>query len=94
MIKFLDEMDPWENPVVEFDFSADLASVDGTPVITITPGGIGLLDGAPQIVGASVLQRIKPDIALDKTNYTMICKASGGVERRVRAAILPVRKAG
>lgn len=92
MTMMLPDTDPWENPVVEFNFTGELASVDSATV-SIEPGGAGLLDGALQIVGASVLQRIKSAAIIDKTNYTIRCQATGGVDRRVRSAILPVRTA-
>lgn len=93
MRQTLPAMDPAENPVLEFDFSADLASIDQVLSVEIAPGGSALLDGAPQIVGTSVMQRIKPDIANIDTNYTVRCVALGGTDRRVRAATLPVRRA-
>lgn len=88
----LDEMDPWENPVIEFDFYGELTAISAV-VVSVAPGGITFLEGAPQIVGTSVYQRIKPGITIDKTNYTLRCEATGGLERRVRSAVLPVRRA-
>jgi hypothetical protein len=88
----LPEADPWENPVVEFDFTGELASVDSATV-SIEPGGAGLLDGALQITGAVVYQRVKSDMLADKTNYYIRCQGTGGVDRRVRAAYIPARKA-
>lgn len=92
MKKILDEMDPWENPVIEFDFAGELAVIDSASV-SISPGGPAMLDGAPQINGASVYQRIKSGAALDATNYHIRCEAVDGVERRVRAAVILVRRA-
>lgn len=92
MSQTLPQTDPWENPVVEFDFAGELASIDSATV-TIAPGGAGLLDGALQIIGASVFQRIKSAATTDKTNYTLRCEAQGGADRRVRSAILPARTA-
>lgn len=90
MRQTLDEMDPWENPVVQFDFDGELSSVDSA-MVTITPGGAELLDGAIQIVGTSVFQRIKSGAATDKTNYNIRCEAVGGIDRRVLVGVLPVR---
>lgn len=92
MRHLLPETDPAENPVVEFDFYGEMVSIDSA-VVSITPVGAALLDGAPQISGTSVLQRIKHGVAADKTNYTLRCEAIGGADRRVRAATLPVRTA-
>lgn len=93
MRQSLPAMDPAENPVIEFDFAGELPAIDQVLSVEITPGGATLLDGAPQIVGTSVLQRIKPDITNIDTNYTVRCVALGGTDRRVRAATLPVRRA-
>lgn len=90
--KLLPDMDPRENPVVEFDFTGELASIT-TAVLDITPGGIDLLDGAYQVVGAVVYQRIKRGVASPNTNYHIDCEASDGINTRVRAAIIPVRAA-
>ena len=92
MRQMLREMDPAENPVIEFVFAGELASIDSA-VVSISPLGATLLDGAPQIVGTSVLQRIRHGVAFDQTNYVVRCDALSGVDRRVRAATLPVRTA-
>lgn len=92
MTQLLKEMDPWENPVVEFDFTGELSVIDSASV-SITPVGPDMLDGAYQIVDQVVYQRIKPEVAQVQTNYHIRCEAVGGVERRVRAAIIPARAA-
>lgn len=92
MRPLLPEIDPAENPVIEFVFAGELTSIDSATV-SISPVGAALLDGAPQISGTSVLQRIKHGVAADRINYTLRCEAIGGVDRRVRAATLPVRGA-
>lgn len=92
MRQMLHEMDPAENPVIEFVFDGELSGIDSA-VVSISPVGSPLLDGAPQIVGTSVLQRIKFGVAVDNTNYIVRCDAIGGADRRVRAATLPVRTA-
>jgi hypothetical protein len=86
-------MDPAENPVLEFDFSSDLTAIDGLVTVSISPTGAALLDGAHQISGTSVLQRIKHGETSPGINYTVRCEALGGLDRRVRAATLPVRTA-
>ncbi len=92
MTKTFDEMDPWENPVIEFDFAGELAAVD-TAVVEVTPGGPELLDGVCQISGAGVYQRIKSEAMTAGVNYRFRCKAAHGLDKRVRSAILPVRDA-
>lgn len=93
----LDEKDPYENPVVEFDFTGELASISGTPVITVTPingadpAAASMLSGAFQISGTKVFQRL--DNGLIKINYELRCEASDGINKRVRVGVLPVRKA-
>lgn len=79
----------YENPVLEFDFSGELSSID-TAVITVSPAGL-LLDGAYQVSGAVVLQRVRSLTGQDKTNYRIRCEAVSGVEKRVRVGVLPVR---
>lgn len=63
MTKMLDEMNPFEDPVLEFDFTGDLVAVDSA-VVSVSPGGVDLLDGAYQIVGAVVYQRVKSAVAV------------------------------
>jgi hypothetical protein len=92
MTKLLPETDPRENPVLEFDFDGDLESIT-TVVLNVTPSGVDLLDGAHQVVGAIVYQRIKRGVALANTNYHIDCEATDGVNYRVRAAIIPMRAA-
>lgn len=92
-----EEKDPYENPVLEFDFAGELESISGTPVITVTtinsidPDAISILSGALQISGMKVLQRV--DNGLNLVNYKFVCKATDGVNKRVRTGILPVRTA-
>ena len=86
----------YENPVVEFDFAGELASITGTPVITVTPingadpDAMTILSGAFQISGTSVFQRV--DNGLNNMNYELLCKASDGINKRVCRAILSVRE--
>ena len=92
----LDDKHPYENPIVEFDFAGELASISGMPVITVTPingvdpDALTILSGAFQISGTSVFQRV--DNGLNNINYELLCKASDGTNKRVRRAILPVRE--
>lgn len=96
MTTTFDHKDPYENPVIEFDFAGELASISGTPAITVTPingadaGAMAILSGAFQILGTSVFQRV--DGGLININYELRCEASDGVNKRVRTAILPVRR--
>lgn len=92
----LDAKHPFEDPVLEFDFEGELGPVSGTPVITVTPingtdpDALDMLDGAFQISGTSVFQRVSN--GLNNINYELLCKASDGTNNRVRRAILPVRE--
>lgn len=92
----LPEKDPAESVVVEFAFDGELtapasAVVSVTPINGADPASASMLDGALQIVGASVLQRISAGV--DRLNYTLRCEATQGDDVRVRAAVLPVRTA-
>lgn len=89
--------DPAESVVVTFDFSSELASVGGAVVSVLVLGdGVdpdvgAMADGALQISGATVLQRISSGIhGLD---YKLRCVATTGSDVIVRADTLPVRTA-
>ncbi len=96
MTQILEETDPDENPIVEFDFTGELtapesAVISVTPINGDDPDAASMLVGSAQFSGASVFQRVKPN--LSGINYKLRCKATQGDEVRVRAAILPVRDA-
>lgn len=92
----LPETDPEENPIVEFDFADELTAPESA-VITVTPvngsdpDAASMLVGTAQFAGASVYQRVKPNIA--GLNYKLRCKATQGDDVRVRVGILPAREA-
>lgn len=89
-----DDKDPWESVVVEFDFTGELVSIDSATVV-VTPvngtdaGASAMLEGALQIIGSSVYQRVRNGV--DKLNYKLRCEAVSGSDKRVRAGVLPVR---
>lgn len=90
-----DDKGPAEVVTVEFVFEGELLSIDSASVsITVVNGSdpdvAAMLDGALQISGTSVFQRIKN--GLDKVNYRPYCLAVSGTEKRERAGILPVRE--
>ena len=89
--------DPAESVVVEFDFTDELSTIDSATV-TVAVFGTGtdpdmaaMVDGAVQISGSSVLQRIKGGVS--GLAYTLRCVAVGGSDIRVRADTMPVRVA-
>lgn len=96
MSTILDETDPSENPIVEFDFSGELTA-PSSAVIYVTPingadqGAASMLIGSAQFSGASVFQRVKPN--LSGINYKLRCEATQGDDVRVRVGILPARAA-
>lgn len=86
---------PAESVVIEFDFGEELDGVDAATV-SITPIGVDpaaalVLTGAPQILGAKVLQRVSA--GLDRMSYTIVCTATRGEDIRQLADILRVRVA-
>lgn len=92
----LPDKDPAESVVVEFAFDGELAAIDSAVVAVTLAAGTdaapaALLDGLPQIQGASVLQRISGGVA--DANYRLHCTATHGEDVRVRAGVLPVRAA-
>lgn len=92
----LPETDPYENPVVEFDFSDELDAVDSAAVSITTAAGrdvnaATVLSGALQITGTSVFQRVIGGV--NGTDYKLRCEAVRGSDQRVRTGLLPVRRA-
>ncbi len=89
--------DPAESVVVEFDFASELAAV-GSAAVSISilgpgtdPNLLDILDGAAQVSGTSVLQRISGGVA--GLNYKLRCEATSGADIIVRAGTLQVRTA-
>lgn len=92
----LPETDPYENPVVEFDFVDELDAVDSAVVSITTATGrdvnaASVLSGALQITGASVFQRVVGGVA--GADYKLRCEAVRGSDKRVRTGLLPIRAA-
>lgn len=88
--------DPAESIVLEFDFSSELAAVSSATVaVSVYEGAdatpAAMLDGAVQISGASVFQRIEGGVA--GVSYTMRCVATSGSDVLVRSDMMPVRTA-
>lgn len=91
------DKDPEEVLILTFNFSELTAAVT-LPDVSITrksgtadasPGNV--LDGAPSISGAKVLQRVKGGTA--GTDYALRCKVTADGQTYVLSAILPVRTA-
>jgi hypothetical protein len=96
MTQLVDVTDPAENPIVDFDFTGELtapasAVITVTPIDAVDPDAASMLIGSPQFSGASVLQRVKPNLA--GVDYHLHCAATQGEETRVLAGIMPVRTA-
>ncbi len=92
----LPEKTPTESVVVEFVFDAELVAIDSA-VVSIAvrdgadPAVAAMLEGALQIQGTSVLQRVGAGV--DQVNYLLSCVATHGEDVRENPAILPVRAA-
>ncbi|MCL2656826.1 MAG: hypothetical protein FWD62_05280 [Betaproteobacteria bacterium] len=92
--------DPEESVVIEFDFSAEAASVSSPLVVAsieysgpddADPAPMAVLSGVPQVLGASVLQRVQGGIA--GTDYGLRCLAiTEAGDALVASAVLPVRE--
>lgn len=89
--------DPAESIVLEFDFSSELGSVDSATVAVtvhgdgVDPSALSMIDGAVQISGASVYQRISNGVA--GVNYKLKCLAVSGSDIIARSDVMPVRTA-
>lgn len=96
MTTITDDLYIGESVVVEFDYTGELTA-PASAVITVTPvngtdaGAASMLDGAAQISGAKVYQRVQPGVA--GLNYLLHCLATQGSDKRVRFGVLPVRAA-
>lgn len=88
--------DPDEKFAIEFDFARLAATVDSAVVEVALLSGTDatpatVLDGAPQVTGAKVYQRVKAGVA--GCNYRLRCEATSGADVWALAATLPVRTA-
>ena len=85
--------DPAEKFAVSFDFSSEMSAITSATVTIETMRGTDetpsdVLDGAPQISGTTVLQRIKD--GEHKATYKFRCEATDGTEVWVITQALPV----
>lgn len=90
----IDPKDPAETYPIEFNFSAVMSSVTGATVTVSVVGGVDespgdVLDGAPQMTGAKVYQRIKAGVA--GCIYKLRCEATDGANVYAVTDNLPVR---
>lgn len=88
--------DPAESVVVEFvftelDSAPSMAAVSIAPIGAADPDAAAMLDGAAQVAGASVFQRVKA--GLSGVSYKLRCEATRSDDVRVIAAVLPVKEA-
>lgn len=88
---------PLESVIVEFDFSSELPALTGASVfVSILHGqsdpSVGtMIEGAAQISGAKVFQRIAAGvIGLD---YHLQCLGQNGLDKIIREDIMRVRSA-
>lgn len=84
---------PAESVVIEFDFGSELDAVDSATVsitpLSADPNASQVLSGPPQLLGATVLQRVSG--GLDRVNYKLVATATRGDDIRQMADILQVR---
>lgn len=91
----LPDKDPEESVVVEFDFSNELTGIDSVVLAVSSVGGIAdptpatLLQGTPQITGATVLQRIRGGVS--GARYKLRAVAVRGDDIVALAGVLSVR---
>lgn len=89
--------DPAESVVVAFDFAAELTSITSATVAVsvhgpgVDPNVAAMLEGAHQISGSTVLQRVRGGVA--PLEYMLRCVATRGSDVIVRAGVMPVRQA-
>lgn len=91
--------DPEERFWLTFDFSAALDAgetiASNTVAISVRSGSdatpTAVLDGAPSLSGASILQRVKDGV--DGASYLLRCAATTSADRvLVLGGVLPVRQ--
>ena len=87
--------DPAESVVIEFDFTGEMSAI-GTAVVEIDtmdgavdPGVASMRDGAHQIVGTKVLQRVSYGVS--GINYAWRCLAINGSDKILLADVMPVK---
>ncbi|GBL46218.1 hypothetical protein SFMTTN_2031 [Sulfuriferula multivorans] len=85
---------PSEAFALEFDFSRLTTSIDSATIAITVVAGVdaspaAVLDGAAQIVGAVVYQRIRAGV--DMTNYFFEANGVSGLDKWSIEALLPVR---
>lgn len=87
--------DPAESIVVEFDFSSEIAAVSSASVAVAIygsgtdPDAATVLDGAAQISGTSVYQRVQNGV--HGVDYALRCLATSGSDILLRSDVMPVR---
>lgn len=99
MSTILEAKDPEESFVVAFDFLSELfgsavsmAVVSASCVQGVDANPAALLSGSSAIAGADVLQLIQGGV--DGNTYKLRCVATlANGQKRVRAALLPIREA-
>ena len=96
-MNFKDPKDPAESVVIEFDFSGELGSIVGTPVVTVSlasgtdPTPSVVKDGAHQVSGVKVLQRFSGGVP--GARYKFRAEATDGEDTIVRVGIAAVQTA-
>jgi hypothetical protein len=95
-----DEKDPEEVVTLTFDFTDELGAetIEPGPAVTIAvrkgadPDVAQVVNGAPQVSGATVLQSVKAGVA--GVDYAVRCKVTtSGGRVLVLGRVLPVRNA-
>jgi len=87
--------DPAESVVMEFDFSSEMAAISSASVAVsiygsgTDPAVATVLDGALQISGTSVFQRVHNGV--HGVDYALRCLATSGSDILLRADVMPVR---
>lgn len=92
----LPDKDAGDSVVVEFDFYDELDAVDTAAVVIVCergtdPAVAAMLDGAPQVQGAKVLQRLRYGVV--DARYELRATATRGSDIRVLAGIITIRRA-
>ena len=93
MMETWEPKDPAEKFAVSFDFSAEMTTITSATITVQTLRGTDVspqdvLDGAAQISGTTVLQRVKD--GTHKATYKLRCEATDGTETWVITQALPV----
>lgn len=85
---------PYESFALAFDFSRLATTIDSATITISVASGVDaspadMLDGAAQIIGAVVYQRIRSGV--DMTNYFFQASGVSGLDSWSIEALLPVR---